>query len=102
MESSVATRVSLEEFLSNPDIHYYDLHELHNGEVVVVSPPSEAHVELQERLEGLLRSLLSASGFRVRREYYYTVSSNSRRADVAAVAETRRQGNKEKVFRGGP
>jgi Uma2 family endonuclease len=99
---SVATRVSLEEFLSNPDIHYYDFHELHNGEVVVVSPPSGTHVDMQVRLEAALRSALSGFGYAVLREFYYTLASNSRRADVAAVLESRRQVNRNKVFRGGP
>ena len=30
--------VALQDFLTNPDIHYYDLHELHNGEIVEASP----------------------------------------------------------------
>lgn len=100
---SVVTRVSLEEFLANPDIHYYDFHELHNGEVVIVSPPSQAHTAQQVRLEELLRSLLRNNGYQVLREFYYTMESNSRRADVAAVSDPRRQATpSNKSFRGGP
>jgi Uma2 family endonuclease len=97
---AVATSISLEEFLSNPDIHYYDFHELHNGEVVVVSPPSDGHSDLQDRLQELLRPLLTVAGYLVRREYYYTLPSNSRRADVAALLQSRR--NLPATFRGGP
>ena len=99
---SVATQVSLDEFLANPDIHYYDFHELHNGEVVLVSPPSIEHLALQVRLEIELRSLLARLSYDVFREFYYTLASNSRRADVAVVAQGRLQMNRAKVFRGGP
>src|SRR4051794_26660077 len=54
--SAPATRVSLEEFQANPDIHYYDFHELHDGEVVVVSPPTVEHMLLQQRIQDLLGS----------------------------------------------
>jgi Uma2 family endonuclease len=99
---SDATQVTLEEFLKNPDIHYYDFHELHNGEVVAVSPPSEAHIEMQQRLQSLLHGLLSGAGYDVRREFYYTVESNSRRADVAVIRKARRDVGSSKAFRGGP
>ena len=79
-----AIKISLEEFLSNPDIHYYDFHELHNGDAVVVSPPSDEHIDLQKHLESLFGSILTRAGYDVFREYYYTLASNSRRADVAA------------------
>ena len=97
---AVATNIGLEEFLSNPDIHYYDFHELHNGEVVLASPPSDRHSDLQDHLQELLRPLLSESGYLVRREYYYTLQFNSRRADVAALRLSRR--NLPATFRGGP
>ena len=99
---AVATSISLAEFLSNPDIHYYDFHELHNGEVVVVSPPSLAHVHLQRRLEQTIDALLGQAGFWVAREFYYTLASNSRRADVAVVQESGLAAPAKKVFRGGP
>ena len=99
---NTATQVTVQEFLANPDIHYYDSHELHSGEVVVVSPPSEAHLALQERIERLLQRVLSDNGFAVLREYYYTLSSNSRRADVAAVLRSRRDPANRQPFRGGP
>jgi Uma2 family endonuclease len=99
---SVTTRVSLQEFLSNPDIHYYDFHELHNGEIVEVPPPTIEHLNLQLRFENLLALLLSGRGLTVWREFYYTVASNSRRADVAVVLESRRQAHRDQVFRGGP
>ena len=98
---SGATRVSLEEFLSNSDIHYYDFHELHHGEVVLVSPPSEAHVDLQERLERLLRSALGAD-YLTRREFYITLPTEGRRVDVASVAKDRWTGQQTKVFFGAP
>jgi Uma2 family endonuclease len=98
---AVATNVSLEEFLSNPDIHYYDLHELHNGEVVVVSPPSLEHVRIQRHLIETLNPLFRTAGCWVSLEFYYTLESNSRRADVAAVRESRLAPAKT-VFRGGP
>lgn len=97
---SVATKVSLEEFLANPDIRYYDFHELHNGEIVVVSPPSEQHVDLQERLQELLRSILGPD-FISRREFYITLPTESRRVDVAAVRKDRWTGGR-KVFFGAP
>ncbi len=49
--STIAAPVRLQDFLANPDIHYYDFYELHNGEIVRVSPPSNEHVEIQIRLE---------------------------------------------------
>jgi Uma2 family endonuclease len=98
---AVATKTSLEEFLSNPDIHYYDFHELHNGEVVVVSPPSLEHVHIQRHLIEALSPLFRTAGCWVSLEFYYTLESNSRRAEVAAVRESRLAPAKA-VFRGGP
>ena len=69
----------LHEFLSNPDIHYYDFNELHNGEIVVVAPPTTKTVDLQLRLEIELRSLLASVGYDVIREFYYTLASNGAR-----------------------
>jgi Uma2 family endonuclease len=99
---AVTTKTTLEEFLSNPDIHYYDFHELHNGEVAIVSPPSLPHVRLQRQLDEILHPLLSHAGYWVAREFYYTLTSNSRRADIAVVSEPRVADPANKVFRGGP
>lgn len=65
----VMSRVSFEQFLAHPDLHYYDFDELHDGDVVTVSPPTEAHVDLQERIERLLRSVLRKT-YIARREFY--------------------------------
>jgi Uma2 family endonuclease len=101
VESGVATRVSLEQFLSNPDIHYYDFHELHNGEVVVVSPPTVEHVDLQKCLEDLFGAVLGAD-YVAHREFYITLPTESRRVDVAAVKRDRWTEMKNKVFFGAP
>ena len=101
METGVSTRVTLGEFLANPDIHYFDLHELHNGEIVEVSPPSRRHVEIQVKLERLLQAALS-SDYIVWREFYYTLPTEARRADVAVVSKQRWEGPPSKTFFGAP
>lgn len=101
MSTSTVAPLSLEEFLANPDIHYYDFHELHDGEIVEVSPPTNDHVNIQKRLEKLFQSLVSAE-YTVWREFYYTLPNESRRADVAVVLESRRQEHLDTVFFGSP
>ncbi|MGH9629521.1 MAG: Uma2 family endonuclease [Bryobacteraceae bacterium] len=96
-----ATKVSLEEFLANPDTHYYDFHELHNGEVVEVSPPTVEHMLLQSRIEQLLESVLGLE-YTARSEFYLTLPTESRRVDVAAVRTNRLTAQKKKVFAGAP
>lgn len=96
-----ATKVSLEEFVANPDPHYYDFHELHDGEIVEVAPPTHDHVRLQKWLEKALDSLLAADGrYEAYREFYYTLPSEARRADVAVVLGSRWSGNAS--FSGAP
>lgn len=99
--SATDTIVGVEEFLSNPDMHYYDVHELHHGEVVVAPPPSNLHVELQRTIEESLSTVLQRTGYRAWREFYYVLASNSRRADVAVVLDARRA-ETHGLFRGGP
>ena len=99
--SATDTIVGVEEFLSNPDVHYYDVHELHHGEVVVVPPPSNLHVGLQRRIEEALAPLLQGTSYWAWREFYYVLASNSRRANVAIVLEARRSED-HLIFRGGP
>ena len=100
--STAAAPVALEDFLANPDIHYYDFHELHNGEIVEVSPPSIEHVRIQSRLEELFRSIVPAE-YTVWREFYYTLPTESRRADVAVVLESRHtEQPPRKAFFGAP
>ena len=101
MESTVSTKVSIEEFLSNPDIHYYDFHELHNGEIVEVTPPSAEHVRLQIHLQSVLQNLLQ-DAYIVVREFYFVLSTEGRRADVAAVEANRWRGWEKGVFTGSP
>ena len=98
---SIATTVALQDFLANPNIHYYDFHELHNGEIVAVSPPSNEPVEIQVRVEALFRSLIPEQ-YTVLREFYYTLPTESRRADVAVVLESRRREQWKKTFFGSP
>jgi Uma2 family endonuclease len=85
----IATKVSLEEFLANPEPGFHDFHELHNGEVVVVPPPTKRHMILQRRLARILTGLLEPAGFEVQLEFYFTLATNSRRADVAAMLQSR-------------
>lgn len=101
MASAIITRVSLEEFLSNPDPHYYDFHELHNGEIIEVPAPTNEHVDLHVRLEAVFRSILGGT-YACLREFYYTLPGESRRADVAVVLATRRAEQPKKVFSGAP
>jgi Uma2 family endonuclease len=65
-----------------------------------VSPPSDRHSDLQDRLQELLRPSLTEAGYLVRRGYDYTLPSNSRRAVVAALLQSRR--NLPATSRGGP
>lgn len=99
--ANTETQVALEDFLANPDIHYYDFHELHDGEIVEVPGPSNERVNIQRRLEQSFRSLVPAE-YTVLREFYYTLPTESRRADVAVVLESRRQEQDRKVFFGAP
>ena len=98
---ATATKISLEEFQANPDIHYYDFNELHNGEIVLVPGPTVEHMEMQQRLEDLLRAVLGPE-YTARREFYLTLPTESRRVDVAAVRKDRLQSQRKKVFFGAP
>lgn len=102
MSASVVAPVALEDFLANPDIHYYDFHELHNGQMVVMSPPTNGHVSIQRRLEDLFRAIIPL-GYTVWREFYYTLPTEGRRADVAVILERRdTEQASTKVFFGSP
>ncbi len=100
---SVATRVSVEEFLATPDPqgNFFDSYELHDGEIVGVPGPTVAHIEIQRRLERLLESSLP-DRYTALREFYYTLPGESRRADVAVVLKTRMEEQRNKVFAGAP
>lgn len=100
---SVATKVTLEEFLALPDPqgNFFDTHELHEGEIVEVPGPSGEHVNIQKRLERLLEARVPTE-YTVWREFYYTLPEQSRRADVAVVREARREEQRHTVFFGAP
>ncbi len=66
-----------------------------------MSPPSNEHVEIQIRLDALLRSLIPGK-YTVLREFYFTLPTESRRADVAVVLESRCTDEWKKTFFGSP
>jgi len=79
----VITVAQLDELPERGDAYY----ELHHGEVVEVSRAKKGHVDLQDRLAGLLRNLLSSFGrvlvecpYRALWEFEYRV------ADVAVIS----------------
>jgi hypothetical protein len=41
--STITSLVGLEQFQPNPDLHYYDFNELHDGEIVEVPAPTLVH-----------------------------------------------------------
>lgn len=100
---ATATRITLEEFLANPDPHFFDFHELHDGEVVIVPPPSLAHQEMQKRLERLLDALLAPT-YTAFNEFYYLLPTESRRADIAAIPSSKLQDSDraKRVYQGSP
>ena len=77
-------KLSLEEFLLLPDRPGADL-ELSDGEIIEVPPPSKYHMQLQERLSLLLKTVLG-SRYHVRFEFSYAVAGDAHRADVGAVS----------------
>lgn len=80
-------KLTLEEFMQLPDRPNVDL-ELCDGEVVEVPLPSGYHMQLQDRLSELLRSLI-AGQYYVRLEFGYGFQGEGHRADVAAVGLAR-------------
>lgn len=100
-----ATKVSLEEFVANPDPHYYDFHELHDGEIVELPSPSIGHMRLQEKLAAMLRSALVAiDHYFIKTELFYTLPGEARRADIGVVLLERldQPGAESKSFFGAP
>jgi Uma2 family endonuclease len=95
-------KISLEEFLAQPGETFNDFHELHDGEIVEVPPPTNEHVDVQKRLEVLLQERCGRSGYGAYREFYMTLSTDGRRVDVALVKETRRAAQHGTVFFGSP
>lgn len=59
MTPSTKTRLSLEEFLSLPDLP--GKQELLNGELISLPPAKRSHMEISKRLVDLFRSVLDAS-----------------------------------------
>jgi len=100
---NVATKISLDKFLALPDPqgNFFDTHELREGEIVEEPGPTGEHVEIQERVEALLKSSLP-SRYNVLREFYYTLPNQARRADVAVVLKSRREHQRKQVFFGAP
>jgi Uma2 family endonuclease len=101
---SVATRISAEEFqaLPDPEGNFFDIHELHDGEIVALPGPTGEHVIIQECLvEEMFRALIPAH-YSVSREFYYTLPDQARRADVAVVLRSRREQQRNRVFSGAP
>lgn len=101
MDSKVAARMTLEEFLAQPGATYHDFHELWDGEVVEVSPPSEQYVWFQDQLVDSLAARLPKSEFLVRSEFYLTLPGEARWIDVGAVRRSR-MGHSKQPFFGSP
>ena len=96
-------KMSLEEFLAQPGETFHDFHELHDGEVVEVPPPTLQHMQVQELLRAILHERCSSAGYWARAEFYLTLPTESRRVDVALIkAERLAKQPRNRVFAGAP
>lgn len=99
--ATVVAKTPIERFLAQPGDAFHDFHELHNGEIVEMPPPTVEHFETQARLVAALDAR-SGGEYIAAREFYYTLPTEARRADVVMVSKDRLEAQRRKVFFGSP